>query len=181
VTDRSSILSRRAGDARHRGFTLIEAALTTIIVGVGVVASMALFGACSTQNINATQMTTAMLLASNIQEAMANVAFCDPIMGKTTFGPEGGESLATYDDVDDFDGLSINPPIDALRSGIPQMSQFSQVVSVVPVSPNNLTSVLPKTVVNRAVVRVQVRVLYQRTPDAGAQEVYRTDWIRSER
>src|SRR4051812_50211530 len=117
---------------------------------------MTVFGTCSMQNISATQTTTAMMLASNVQEAMANVSFCDPIMGKTTFGAEGGESLATFDDVDDFDGQSLNPPIDALRTKIPEMSQFTQIVTVNPVNPDNLTTIYPKTVVNRTVLRIEV-------------------------
>src|SRR4051812_43935980 len=51
-------------DARRRrgprGFTLIETALATIIVGVGIVASMQLFATCSVQNRVSNQMTAAM-------------------------------------------------------------------------------------------------------------------------
>src|SRR5581483_65163 len=132
------------------------------------------------QNLNASQMTTAMELATNIQEAMANLSFSDPIMGKTTFGPEGGESLQSFDDVDDFDGQTLSPPIDALRTQLSSMSQYSQVVSVDPVDPNNLSLILPKTVTNRSAVRIQVRVLFTAFPGAASQEVYRTDWVRLE-
>ena len=38
---------------------------------------------------------------------MANLAFSDPIKGTTNFGPETGETLATFNDVDDFDGENI--------------------------------------------------------------------------
>ena len=34
--------------------------MTTVIVGVGVLATMSLFAACSQQNMNASEMTTAM-------------------------------------------------------------------------------------------------------------------------
>ena len=93
--------------------------MATVIVGVGILATMSLFAACTQQNLTATRMTTAMELATNIQEAMANLAFADPITGKTTFGPEGGEKLSSFDDVDDFDGQTITPPIDALRRRYP--------------------------------------------------------------
>jgi MSHA pilin protein MshD len=166
---------------RRRGFTMIEAGLTTIIVGVGIAASMSLFGACSMQNINASQSTTAMMLADNIQEAMANLSFADPITGTTTFGPEGGETLASYDDVDDFDGLTISPPIDATRASLTDLSQYSQVIAVTPVDPNNLTTTLAKTTTTRTAVRVQVRVLFKQTPTSSAQELYRTDWVKTSR
>jgi type II secretory pathway pseudopilin PulG len=166
---------------RSRGFTLIEAAITTVIVGVGILATMSLFAACSQQNMNASEMTTAMMLATNVQEAMANMSFSDPIMGKTTFGPEGGEVLGSFDDVDDWDGQTINPPIDAFRAPVSNMSQYSQVVTVDPIDMNNLSLVLPKTVLNRAAVRVRVRVLFQPVAGASSEEVYRTDWVRTER
>jgi len=177
MADHRIILARR----RTRGFTLIEAALTTVIIGVGIMATMSLFAACSQQNSNASRMTAAMMLAQNVQETMASMAFADPVSGKTTFGPETGEAIATYDDVDDFDGQVINPPIDAMRATIPAMSQYSQAVTVDPVDPNQLSLTLPKTVVNRVAVRVRVRILYTPVSGGGTLEVYRTDWVRTER
>jgi type II secretory pathway pseudopilin PulG len=171
---------RRNNLYRRRGFTLIEAAMTTVIVGVGILASMSLFAACSQQNTNASEMTTAMMLATNIQEAMANMAFCDPITGKTTFGPEGGETLTSYDDLDDFDGQNICPPIDALRASIPNLSQYSQVINVDPVDPNNLSVTLPKTITNRTAVRIQVHIYFKPLSGGASQEVYRTGWVRTQ-
>src|SRR5689334_21197888 len=55
---------------KRRGFTLIEAALTTFIIGTAVLATVQLFAACTQQNSVAAQGTTAMLLASHIQETM---------------------------------------------------------------------------------------------------------------
>jgi type II secretory pathway pseudopilin PulG len=164
---------------RRRGFTLVEAALTTVIVGLGVLATMSLFAACSQENMSASEMTTAMELATNIQEAMANMAFADPIKGTTNFGPETGETLSSYNDVDDFDGKTINPPIDSLRNSIPTMSQYSQVIAVDPVDPNQMSVTLPKTITNRTAVRVTVRILYTKVTGGGSEEVYRTTWVRT--
>jgi len=172
---------RRPIFRKRPGFTLIEAALTTAIVGFGVMATMSLFAACARQNATATRMSAAMMLANNVQEATANLAFSDPIMGKSTFGPEGGETLSSFDDVDDFDGQSLNPPIDGLRGNISEMSQYTQVVSVDPVDPNQLTLTLPKTITNRSVLRIRTRIMYRRSPGEPAEEIYRTDWVRSER
>lgn len=166
---------------RRRGFTMIEAGLTTIIVGIGISAAMSMFGACGMQNISASQMTTAMMLADNIQEAITNLSFSDPITGSTTFGPEGGETLATYDDVDDFDGQTISPPIDSTRASLSDLSQYSQVISVTPVDPNNLLTTLSKTTTTRSAVRVQVKILFKQTPTSSAQELYRTDWVKTSR
>lgn len=126
-----------------------------------------------------------MLLASNIQEAMAGLSFNDPAYSNTYFGPEAGETLASYNDVDDFDSLTISPPIDSARQTIPNLSQYSQVISVLPIYANKLNSNtnptsldLPKTAYTGA-VRVMVRIMYKRTSGSVAQEVYRASWIRT--
>jgi hypothetical protein len=170
---------------RGRGaFTLIETAMALIIVGVGVVASMRLFASCSQQNTASTQMTLAMHLSGNIREAMSGLAFDDPNTGTGGWGPETGETLANYNDVDDFDGLSFNPPIDSLRSTITSMGQYTQVVTVVPIFPNKLNSnvddaspEIPDGTYTGA-VRIRVRILYQRTANEPTAEVYRCAWVR---
>lgn len=175
-----SIRSRRV----RRGFTLIEAALTTIIVGLGITASMQLFASCTIENRASAQLSVAMLMASNVREAMGGLSFRDPGTLGAVFGPETGETLATWEDVDDFDGSTFNPPIDSLRQPISDQSQYTQVVSIWPVDPNQLSlnsnessPEIPKTTYTGA-VRVRVRVLYQTSPADVASEVYRTSWIR---
>lgn len=167
-----------------RGFTLIEAALTTVIVGVGVLCTMQLFASCSQQNQAASQMSIALMLASNIQEAMGGLSFSDPGTAGTYFGPEPGESLATWDDVDDFDGGRFNPPIDSLRRTIPEMTRYTQVVSVWPVYPSKLSvnsnessPDIPKSVYTGA-VRVKVRILYSPLGGGSPVEIYSASWIR---
>src|SRR4051794_30431694 len=92
------------GGRVRRGVTLTEAALATVIIGTGVLATLQLFAACTQENATAAQATTAMLLASHVQETMAGLPIVDPAYANTYFGPEPGQALATYDDVDDFDG-----------------------------------------------------------------------------
>ncbi len=155
-----------------------------MIVGVAFTAVMGLFAACTQQNRIGGNMTTAMLLAGHIQETMAGLSFNDPAYGAAYFGPEPGQTLSGYDDVDDFDGSSFNPPIDSFRQPIPDLSQYTQTVSVVPVYAMQLSSnadaehpTIPKTTYTGA-VRVTVHVLYQATPDSSPAEIYNTSWIR---
>jgi prepilin-type N-terminal cleavage/methylation domain-containing protein len=174
---------------RHcrRGFTLMETALATVIIGVGIMAMMRLVTTCTSENDLAKQTTNAMLLADHVQEAMAGLAFNDPFSVNTNFGPEPGETLATYNDVDDFDGKSFSPPIDSMRNQMPQFIQFTQVVSVCPVLPAQLNGntnpaapTIAKTTYTGA-VRVTVQILYRRVPADQPTEVYRTNWIRLDR
>lgn len=175
----------KASSLHRRGFTLIEAALTTVIVGVAILALVGLSGALTIQNAYAGQSTTAMLLASNVQEAMAGLRFNDPAFANSYFGPESGETLDSFNDVDDFDGQTFSPPIDAARAPVIGLWQYAQVVSVRPIHGNKLNSNtnvsspdLPKTAYTGA-VRVMVQVLYKPHARAVAQEVYRTSWIRT--
>ena len=177
-------LSRRQG---HRpGFTLIEASLATVIVGVGVLSMMQLFTACTKQNGAAANMTTAMLLAENIQETMAGLSFSDPAFGRTYFGVEPGQTLPSYDDIDDFDGKTFSPPIDSTRTAIASLSQYSQVISVWPVYANQLSSnsnpASPdlSQVTYTGAARVMVRILHRQHPGDTPTEVYRTSWIRAD-
>lgn len=179
------VVPARTVRPRRRGFTLIEAALTVAIVGFAILALMTLSGALTGQNAAAGQSTTALLLASNVQEGMAGLSFNDPAFANTYFGPEPGEALASFNDVDDFDGQTFGPPIDAARQPIAGLAQYSQVVTVLPVYANKLNSNtnpgspdLPRTAYTGA-ARVTVRVLYRPRPTAPAQEVYRTSWIRT--
>jgi prepilin-type N-terminal cleavage/methylation domain-containing protein len=177
-------LPRMRTRSRRRGFTLIEAALAMTIVGVGVLAMVRLTVACTTQNAAADHMTASLLLAGNIQEAMAGLALSDPAYGRTYFGAEPGQTLASYDDVDDFVNQTFNPPIDSTRARIPGMSQYSQLVTVWPVYANKLSANSTPTAPDfpqlqyTGAVRVTVRILYQPTPKVAPEEVYRTSWIR---
>lgn len=173
----------------------MEAALATVIVGVGVLASAQLFATCAQQNIHGAQATVAMMLANNIQETTAGAFFRDPQTPSNSFGADPGETLATYDDLDDFNGaavssggsLTINPPIDARRQSLPDMAQYSQVVTVRPIYPNQLSSNSndsSPTITNNTytgAARVRVRVMYRRTPSSPPEEVYQRSWVRLDR
>jgi prepilin-type N-terminal cleavage/methylation domain-containing protein len=162
----------------RRGFTLIEAALTTVIIGVGVLAAMQLFAAVTMQNNHSQHMTTAMMLGTNVQEAMSGLAFTDPVAGRNSFGPEAGENIANYNDVDDFNGRSFNPPIDATRTVLAELDQFTQSITVTRVNPNSLSTAATSY---SGAVRIEVSVSYRPTPSAASGEVYRLSWLRLDR
>lgn len=168
----------------RQGFTLIEASLTTMIVGVAFVAIMQLFAACTMQNRIGSNMTTAMLLATHVQETMAGLSFNDPAFGPTVFGAEAGQTLASYDDIDDFNGRSFNPPIDSLRQTIPSQNQFTQSITVAPVyamqpsSNSDLSNPAMPNTTYTGVARVTVRILYRVNATDAQTEIYRSSWLR---
>ena len=165
----------RTRRARRRGFTLFEAALATVIVGLGVLGVMQLLAVTTAQNRGGNQLTTAMYLAQCIQEAMADLPFNDP--SGAGFGLEEQGGLLTWNDIDDFHGFTTlgSSPIDARRQPLTGLDQYAQHVTVVEVSPNNLALALP----GADAKRVTVVITYRRLPTDTPAEVYRTSWIRT--
>src|SRR3954469_19643263 len=94
---------------RRSGFTLLEAALVTTIISFGVLAMLQLLAVGTVSNSDGAEMSTAINLAKGVRELMVGMPIADP-QTPTHWGSESGETLATYDDVDDFDGKSYNPP-----------------------------------------------------------------------
>ena len=74
-------------------------------MGLAITALVKLVLTNTQQNRYTQRLTTGSLLAENVREMMAGLSFSDPSNGTLTFGPEGAETLATYNDVDDFDGF----------------------------------------------------------------------------
>jgi type II secretory pathway pseudopilin PulG len=168
---------------RARGFTLLEAALATVIVGVGVLAAVELFAGLTTHTRDAEHRTTALFLANNIHELLGGLSFDDPVTGSATFGPESNETLdaavagtTAYNDLDDFN-QSFNPPIDSARNRLTQLAQYTQVVSVVSVDPNRPTLSASGTNCRRIIVSVR----YRASASEPSVEVHRLSWLMTRR
>lgn len=110
-------LREQAGRARGRGsggFTLIETALATVIIGVGVVAIVEAHQAFMKSNQWSTHAATATFLGNEIRELTMNLPRHDPVTGLRVvggtlegWGAEPGEVVVEdLDDLDDFDGLT---------------------------------------------------------------------------
>lgn len=179
---------RRPG-RRDRGFTLIEAALTTVIVGTGVLSIVAAQQAYHQKNDWAQRTGTAMLLANEIRELTLPMPMSDPITGTAFVGPEPGETTITsYDDLDDFAGnpvggeyvgLTFNPPIDALRRPIPDMAGWSQHVTAMSVLVDNIAvdPALAQPLGSTPMMRMSVDVMYQGPNDAEATTITTLTWV----
>jgi len=121
--------------------------MVTVIVGFGCVGMMKLMAAGSMANGDATELTTAMMLANNIREATQtsnNFSFSDPVT-PTNWGRESGEAANTpagWDDLDDFDGAVLSPPIDARRKRLSNYSNWTQSITVQSMDPNRIWSTM---------------------------------------
>lgn len=173
--------SRRAG-----GFTLLEAALTTVIVGVGVLSIVEAQQAYHQKNDWAARVGTAQSLASEIRELTMSLPFHDPLSGDATYGPEANETDVTlYDDLDDFAGAlagssypgsTFSPPINALSLPIADLTQWTQQVTVEAVGEFDMGG-SGQAFGTSNLIRVTVDVLYQQSPSAASEGVTSLSWV----
>ena len=174
---------------KSAGFTLIEAALTTVIVGTGVLAIVAAQQAYHMENDWAQRTGTALLLANELRELTLTLPIHDPITGKSNLGPETGEgTVADYDDLDDFagtvdalgigSGLSFNPPINALRQPVQEMADWTQTINVESVLPDDISSAFTQSLgADGTLKRVTVTVQYQGPNDNQAMSITSLTWV----
>jgi prepilin-type N-terminal cleavage/methylation domain-containing protein len=165
----------------RRGFTLIETALTTIIVGVGVLAIVAAQQAFHQKNAWSTHASVAMYLGNELREMTLNLPRHDPVTGTETWGPEANEVwIGDYDDLDDFDAWAYaasdgSGPINARREIIPDMPGWSQEIFVENVDPFDINSVQADG--STDMLRVTVVVKYQGILDSSPSEVTTVSWV----
>jgi prepilin-type N-terminal cleavage/methylation domain-containing protein len=146
-------LSRRQLPAAARaraGFTLIEAAIVTAIVGIAIVAMLQLMTAGSMANADSAESTTAVNLANNINEMLQGVNYT---VLKST-----------------YDNQTYSPAIDATGAALTSFSGWAQQVSIKYVDHNLVTSVVPDTQIEPT-CRVTVTVFHNGTP------VYAASWL----
>ena len=109
--------ARRTSPAARRGFTLIEAAVSTIVVGVMLVAAFQTVASAADGRRKAFNLRKAQVLADMLLTEVCSMPYEDP-NSPGGFGPESGETAEprTFNDIDDYDGYTAKPPTD--RKGV---------------------------------------------------------------
>lgn len=177
--------SKRKARSVRRGFTLIETALATIIVGVGVLALVSAQQGFHQQNNWSTHASIALRLGNEIREMTLNLPQHDPVTGAAFWGIEGSEAfLEDFDDLDDFDGEGDgivfsadegNGPVNARREIIANMPGWSQTVRVFNVNPLNITETVDDDTSNMMVV--EVTVAFRGHGDTVGQVLTKVSWL----
>ena len=142
-----------------------------MLVGLAIASLMAANGAFTKANGAGTDQSTAEFLIGQIRELTMLLPVVDPETETATFGTESGETLVTYDDLDDFDGASFSPPINAERTTLSQFSAFNQQVTVENVSASNFEQVVADHSSN--FVRVTVTVYLN------SRQISSVSWLRA--
>jgi prepilin-type N-terminal cleavage/methylation domain-containing protein len=159
-----------SGARDDNGFTLVEILFAVILVGLAIAALLTASGSFTMANGAGADLSTAEFLVEQVRELTALLPVVDPQTGTDAFGPEEG-SLATYDDLDDFDNASFSPPISADRSVLNNFSAFTQQVVVENVSAANFEQVVGDHL--SPFVRVTVTV------SLNGSEISSAGWIRA--
>lgn len=127
---------------KNSGFTLLEALVAAMLIGLAIAALAASSGAFTAYNAAGVDISTAEFLIEEIRELTAPLPVTEPgwtPVAGAALGPNSGETLATYDDVDDFHLRTYNPPIDAGRTAMPEFSAFTQQIMIRNVTAADLT------------------------------------------
>jgi len=122
-----------------RGFTLVEATLSLVIVSIMLVASLALFGSFARASRARSDQTRAMLLAQQLMGEIVQYPYSDPngSSNPNVLAPDAGETRSTFNDVGDFNGWSESPPVDRSGVALAGFTGWKRSVAVSFVDPTN--------------------------------------------
>lgn len=159
------------GKRYEGGFTLLEVLMAIILVGLAIATLVIANSSFTKANAAGTELSTAEFLIEQVRELTVLLPVVDPESENATFGPEADETvLANYDDLDDFDGASFSPPINADRTILNDYAAYTQQVTVENVSAGNFEQVVGYT---SFFVRVTVTVFLN------SKQVSSADWVRA--
>lgn len=127
-----------------RGFTLVEATISIVLVGVLLVAALNTMGAAKIGEYNTVARGRAHLLAEDLMAEIMRHSYADPETvgfvdltdpalvpsGLTVDPGESGGIRADFDDVDDYNGWTASPPEQTDGTTIPNLTGWGRSVSV---------------------------------------------------
>jgi MSHA pilin protein MshD len=133
---------------RHReistcrpGLTLAESVLACVIVATMIVSALgAAGGAARARMLQKDQLRGTALVRQLVAEIMQS-AYRDTGTNPT-FGPEAGETRATFNDVDDYNGLIESPPTDRSATPLSGYTGWTRSTKVEYVDPTLLSVVV---------------------------------------
>ena len=112
------------------GFTLVEAGISVLIVGVMLVAALETIGASARDSVLQQEQCKATGLAEQLLSEIVQCRYADP-------NTESGETRATWDDVSDYDNLNESPPKSRNGSPLAGYADWQRKATVRLVDPNN--------------------------------------------
>lgn len=125
----------------ERGYILMEAVVTTLILSLSIVALMPLFAMSIKGNRRSEKILVASHLAQELMEEIKLRKWDEasltqrpgPLLSPSPLGPDQGEDKAdkkTFNDVDDFDGWTEDPPSDPVMRPLSEFKDYRRSVVV---------------------------------------------------
>lgn len=157
------------------GFTLIEVAVATAIIGIGVTALLSTVAAGTRANGAGRTLTQATFIAQELREWTLRLPFKDPDPADATKPPgnDGSDPQTFVDDLDDLMNVTYSPPRDGRGQPMTDLVGWEQRITLTWRNPSNIA----QTVANGGsdLIYVHVAVRYRN------QEVLTTGWLVSKR
>jgi type II secretory pathway pseudopilin PulG len=161
--------------AGRRAFTLVEAAISTVIVAVMLVAALTTVGASKTTQHRAAILARGRLLAEALMAEILQQSYREPV-DTAAFGRETGElatSRSAYDDVDDYHGWSASPPAAKDGTTLENTTGWKRTVTVEYV---NALDPSQTAAAETGAKRITVTAFYKNVPQATLVAVKTLDW-----
>lgn len=149
------------------GFSLLEALLAVLLVGIAITALVASSGSLTTVNAAGAELSTAEFLIEQLRELTDMLPGTDPdYLPDMTFVASGD-----YDDVDDFQNRVFSPPITSDWQPLNEFSAYTQKITVERVSESNFEQVVYND--DTHFIRVTVAITIN------DREISSASWIRA--
>jgi len=158
---------RPVTSTQRRGFSLLEAVIAMLLVGVVLVAALHVLAGTTASTLTTAQHAAGVLLAEGLLAETLTLPYAEPDAGQTAvFGPEAGEtggSRAAFDDVDDYRNWSASPPESPDGTVLPGYAGWTRSVAVAYLDPSDLNQVVAS---DMGVKRVTVTASFNGRPVA---------------
>jgi MSHA pilin protein MshD len=133
-------------------FTIIEAVMSVAIVSILLATSLTAFAGIAKQRKVQVERRQAYSLAQQLMTEVLQQYFQDPIA--PVWGPESGETRATFDDVDDYDGYTETNPTLKDGTALSDYNGWTRSVAVTYVDPLNPVNTIASSTLKRITVTV---------------------------
>lgn len=167
--------------AKRHGFTLAEVAISTVLVGLLIVAGMRTVGASIGNSNGASNRLRALRIAEDLMHEILQAEYKEPT-DAALFGVEGSEAAGAtgprtlWDDVDDYKAWTASPPQSKDGVALSGGSGWRHWVEVKQVAPSDYSVALADTD-DRGAKRIRVFVSYNGQALATLTAVRTKSWV----
>lgn len=157
------------------GFSLIEVAVATVILGIGITALLTCLGSGTVANYEGAKLIQAVFLAQELREWTLKLPFSDPDPADENNppGPDGSDPNTFVDDLDDLMNATFSEPRNASGSPIANMSGWTESIYITWLSTDDLSTTVAAGTSD--IVSVMTTINHN------GEQVLQTQWLVSRR